>query len=90
MIPLGAINLLTVAFMLVMRLQNGMEVKCIIGYYVMASAVLLFGYLTIYDLIHIDYKLEEVIMVGGTIVCMALASFVSYMFNQHRKEIIEL
>ena len=86
MIPLGAINLITIGALLFNRIKHGKEVKCIIGYYAMALTVLLLGALMGYEYIKIDHQVMDFIMLFGVVLCMGLAGLVSYMLNVQRRE----
>ncbi|MGB1032366.1 MAG: hypothetical protein ACPGWM_07115 [Flavobacteriales bacterium] len=87
MIPLGVINLVSAGIMLVKRIREHMEVKCIIAYYLAAFATLFLGYLITRDQIHLDYNVIEYIILAGGVFCFVLSAFVSYMLNKHRKEV---
>ena len=87
MIPLGVINLISVGILLVKRVRENMEVKCIIAYYLTAFATLFLGYLITQDQIHLDQNVIEYILLAGGVFCFVLSAFASYMLNKHRKEV---
>lgn len=87
MIPLGAINLLSVGILLVKRIHDKMEVKCVIAYFIAAFATLFYGYLAMNDMIEFNHNVQEITLLVAGIFSFVLSGFASYMLNVHRKEI---